>query len=56
MIPLENAALLYGFYLNELLLKLLAREDPHPGLFDQVRQGVDPFGDVGFGADGAANF
>lgn len=35
MIPLENAALLYGFYLNELLLKLLAREDPHPGLFDQ---------------------
>lgn len=26
-------ALLCGFYLNELLLKLLAREDPHPGLF-----------------------
>jgi DNA repair protein RecO (recombination protein O) len=23
-----------GFYLNELLLKLLARQDPHPGLFD----------------------
>lgn len=34
MIPLENSALLYGFYLNELLLKLLAREDPHPALFD----------------------
>ena len=32
--PLENAALLYGFYLNELLLKLTVREDPHPGLFD----------------------
>lgn len=32
--PLENSALLYGFYLNELLLKLLAREDPHPALFD----------------------
>ncbi len=34
MIPLESSALLYGFYLNELLLKLTAREDPHPGLFD----------------------
>src|SRR4029079_13379066 len=28
-----GAALLCGFYLNELLLKLLPREDPHPGLF-----------------------
>src|SRR5258706_7557433 len=27
-------ALLCGFYLNELLLKLLPREDPHPRLFD----------------------
>jgi DNA repair protein RecO (recombination protein O) len=27
-------ALLSGYYLNELLLKLLAREDPHPTLFD----------------------
>lgn len=32
--PLEKSALLSGFYLNELLLKLLAREDPHPALFD----------------------
>ena len=28
-----GAALLCGFYLNELLLKLLPREDPHPALF-----------------------
>src|SRR5437867_10338211 len=28
-----GAALLCGFYLNELLLKLLPREDPHPRLF-----------------------
>ena len=28
------AALFAGFYLNELLLKLLARQDPHPALFD----------------------
>jgi DNA repair protein RecO (recombination protein O) len=27
-----GAALLCGFYLNELLLKLLPREDPHPAL------------------------
>ncbi len=27
-------ALLSGYYLNELLLKLLARDDPHPRLFD----------------------
>jgi DNA repair protein RecO (recombination protein O) len=33
--PLLGAAgLLPGFYLNELLLKLLARQDAHPGLFD----------------------
>ncbi len=28
-----GAALLCGFYLNELLLKMLPREDPHPLLF-----------------------
>lgn len=27
-------ALLSGYYLNELLMRLLAREDPHPVLFD----------------------
>jgi DNA repair protein RecO (recombination protein O) len=32
--PLEKAGLLCGFYLNELLVKLLARDDPHPALFD----------------------
>ncbi|MBC7957009.1 MAG: DNA repair protein RecO [Cytophagales bacterium] len=31
---LTGAALFSGFYLNELLMKLLARSDPHPGLFD----------------------
>ena len=35
MLPLEKTALLCGFYLNELLVKLLARDDPHPVLFDQ---------------------
>lgn len=32
--PLAGQALMAGFYLNELLLKLLARDDPHEGLFD----------------------
>jgi DNA repair protein RecO (recombination protein O) len=27
-------ALLSGYYLNELLLRLVARDDPHPALFD----------------------
>lgn len=34
LLPLEKSALLCGFYLNELLVKLLARDDPHPTLFD----------------------
>ena len=31
---LSGRALLCGYYLNELLIKLLAREDPHTALFD----------------------
>lgn len=31
---LSGAALLAGFYLNELLLKSLLRHDPHPALYD----------------------
>lgn len=31
-------AIFRGFYLNELLLKLLARLDPHPALFDAYAQ------------------
>lgn len=33
-------ALLSGYYLNELLLRLLARDDPHPRLFDLYAQVV----------------
>lgn len=32
--PAGGPALMTGFYLNELLMKLLARHDPHPALFD----------------------
>lgn len=31
---LQGTALFCGFYVNELLCRLLARDDPHPGLFD----------------------
>jgi DNA repair protein RecO (recombination protein O) len=33
--PLRGNALLCGFYLNELLLKLLARDDAHEAVFDE---------------------
>jgi DNA repair protein RecO (recombination protein O) len=34
LLPLERSALLCGFYLNELLVKMLARDDAHAALFD----------------------
>ena len=36
-----GSALLCGFYLNELLLKLLPREDPHPRLFLEYESALD---------------
>lgn len=35
---LRGTALLCGFYLNELLLNLMARDDPHTVLFDYYQQ------------------
>ncbi|OIR17213.1 DNA repair protein RecO [mine drainage metagenome] len=35
---LQGTALLCGFYLNELLLNLMARDDPHASLFDYYQQ------------------
>jgi DNA repair protein RecO (recombination protein O) len=32
--PLEGRGLMCGFYLNELVLRLLPRDDPHEALFD----------------------
>ena len=37
---LHADALLCGFYLNELLVRLLAREDPHEALFDRYRDAL----------------
>lgn len=44
---LAGRALFSGFYLNELLMKLLARNDPHPELFEEYRRAVN-----GLGAEG----
>lgn len=38
---LPGRAVLSGFYINELLLRLLHRHDPHPVLFDLYRQTLD---------------
>lgn len=33
-LPLQGERIFYGWYVNELLLKLLQRHDPHPALYD----------------------
>jgi DNA repair protein RecO (recombination protein O) len=38
--PLAGQGLMCGFYLNELLLRLLPREDPHEALFDTYGQAL----------------
>lgn len=38
---LENEALLCGFYLNELLMKLLHRDDPHPQIFSRYQETLE---------------
>jgi DNA repair protein RecO (recombination protein O) len=42
--PLAPASLMCGFYLNELLLKLLARDDPHEGLYLAYEEALEAFG------------
>ncbi|SMP69630.1 DNA repair protein RecO [Noviherbaspirillum suwonense] len=41
LLPLEKAALLCGFYLNELLIKFVARDDPHRALFDHYVEALN---------------
>lgn len=43
---LTGAALFSGFYLNELLMKLLARHDPHAALFDAYAATVAALADT----------
>lgn len=51
---LGGSALLCGFYINELLLKLLAREDAHPGLFDDYAAALQALASESTGAAQAA--
>jgi len=37
-LPLKGLSLICGFYLNELLLKLLPRDDPHDRLFETYQE------------------
>jgi len=40
-----GGALLPGFYLNELLMRLMVRHDPHPALFDAYAQTLQAMAD-----------
>ena len=40
-LPLPPGSLMAGFYLNELLLKLTARHDPLPEVFEDYRRALD---------------
>ena len=40
LLPLAGQALMCGFYLNELLLRLLPRDDPHEALFDSYGEAL----------------
>ena len=42
--PLRGQALICGFYLNELLLKLLARDDPHERLYAAYEEALAGLG------------
>ena len=50
---LRGRALFSGFYLNELLLKLLPRNDAHPGLFGDYRRALARLGEDDRAVDGA---
>lgn len=43
--PLRGEALMSGFYLNELVQRLLARDDPHEHLFDAYLQALGALSD-----------
>src|SRR5688572_6160152 len=51
---LTGRALICGFYLNELLIKLLHRDDPHDALFDAYEQTLQALHRTSSGADHAA--
>lgn len=47
-VPLSGSRLITGLYLNELLMRLMHRYDPHPELFDLYAQTLTTLGETGF--------
>lgn len=43
-LPLQGRAVISGFYLNELLMRLLTRHDPHPRLFAAYETALSQLG------------
>jgi DNA repair protein RecO (recombination protein O) len=43
---LNGRAMMSAWYLNELILRLLAREDPHPGVYDAYETALDALADA----------
>jgi len=39
--PLQGRALICAYYLNELLMRLLPRDDAHPALFDEYTHAIE---------------
>ncbi len=46
--PLTGLSLLCGFYFNELLMRLLPREDAHEALFDAYHASLSLLGEAGY--------
>ncbi len=54
--PLRGEALMSGFYLNELIQKLVARDDPHERLFDAYVEALSALSDEGSAAPALRRF
>lgn len=50
-LPLAGTGMMCGFYLNELLLKLLARHDAHERLFAAYREAIGGLAEAGEACD-----
>lgn len=51
ILPLQGRAFMSAWYMNELLLRLLPREDPHPVLFDAYRATLEQLAGVAENTD-----
>ena len=54
--PLTGKSLMSAWYMNELLLRLLPREDPHPGLYDAYDAALHALGEGNSAASALRRF